>query len=588
MENTNRIPEPNYKREEMLARIPLILFATITAWFIISFLILPNVNVLRETFIRDGEFSLRSIDKVMQSERSMKAIRNSIILAVTLAFTVNIVGVFIVLVTEYFDIKGANILRIGFMSTLVFGGMILNSGYLYVYGSKGVITNILLNIFPNLNPHWFNGYFAVVFVMTFACTSNYMLFFRNAVNGIDFGTIEAAQNMGANQWIILRKVVLSTLMPTIITLIIMNFQTGLGAMSAPLMVGGPNFQTISPLILTLANRPASRDIAALLSLLLGVSELFLLFILTRNEKKGNFLSISKTKTRIKKQKITNSTANAIVHIISYVLFLIYTLPVLLVILFSFQSGRNIESATITMDGFTVNNYLKILTDSKSYGPFVTSFIYSIISAAAVVIAMLVVVRIVMKYKNKLTEIMEYFFYIPWLLPALMIALGLILTYDRPKAWMFNIVLVGNQWIVPLAYFIVMIPSTLRYLKAAYYSFDQNLEDASKILGASGFTTMFKVILPALLPTALALFALNFNGKLSDYDLSAFLYHPTKPTLGIVIRSNADVSASVDARAINLVYSVILMLISTIVLYVVYGRGTQSAEARGGIKSKKRR
>lgn len=588
MENTNRIPEPNYKREEMLARIPLILFATITAWFIISFLILPNVNVLRETFIRDGEFSLRSIDKVMQSERSMKAIRNSIILAVTLAFTVNIVGVFIVLVTEYFDIKGANILRIGFMSTLVFGGMILNSGYLYVYGSKGVITNILLNIFPNLNPHWFNGYFAVVFVMTFACTSNYMLFFRNAVNGIDFGTIEAAQNMGANQWIILRKVVLPTLMPTIITLIIMNFQTGLGAMSAPLMVGGSNFQTISPLILTLANRPASRDIAALLSLLLGVSELFLLFILTRNEKKGNFLSISKTKTRIKKQKITNSTANAIVHIISYVLFLIYTLPVLLVILFSFQSGRNIESATITMDGFTVNNYLKILTDSKSYGPFVTSFIYSIISAAAVVIAMLVVVRIVMKYKNKLTEIMEYFFYIPWLLPALMIALGLILTYDRPKAWMFNIVLVGNQWIVPLAYFIVMIPSTLRYLKAAYYSFDQNLEDASKILGASGFTTMFKVILPALLPTALALFALNFNGKLSDYDLSAFLYHPTKPTLGIVIRSNADVSASVDARAINLVYSVILMLISTIVLYVVYGRGTQSAEARGGIKSKKRR
>ena len=62
MENTNRIPEPNYKREEMLARIPLLLFATITAWFIISFLILPNVNVLRETFIRDGEFSLRSID----------------------------------------------------------------------------------------------------------------------------------------------------------------------------------------------------------------------------------------------------------------------------------------------------------------------------------------------------------------------------------------------------------------------------------------------------------------------------------------------------------------------------------------------
>lgn len=585
METTKGIGNNNYKKEEFLNRLPLIAFAFIVTWFILSFLIIPNINILRETFMKDGEISLRSIDKILKSERSIKAIKNSVLLAITLSFTVNIVGIFIVLVTEYFDIKGANILRIAYMSTLVFGGMILNNGYLYAYGRKGVITNILLNFFPNMDPNWFNGYFAVVFVMTFACTSNHMLFFRNAINGIDYGTVEAAQNMGANQWTILRKVVLPTVTPMIVTLIIMNFQTGLGAMSAPLMVGGQDFQTISPLILTFANRPASRDIAALLSLLLGLSQLVLLYVMTRNEKKGNFLSISKTKVRIKKQKITNKTVNIIVHLISYILFVIYALPVILVVIFSFQNGVNIERSTITMDGFTLENYMRILTDQKSYGPFVSSFIYSLLSAGAVVIAMLVVVRIIMKYKNKLTELMEYLFFIPWLLPSLMIALGLIITYDRPRIWMFNMVLVGNQWIVPLAYFIVMIPSTLRYLKAAYYSFDQNLEDASRILGASGLTTMFKVILPALLPTALALFALNFNGKLSDYDLSAFLYHPTNPTLGIVIRSNSDVTASVDARAINLVYSVILMAISTVVLYFVYGRGTSSAASKGGITDK---
>ena len=79
-------------------------------------------------------------------------------------------------------------------------------------------------------------------------------------------------------------------------------------------------------------------------------------------------------------------------------------------------------------------------------------------------------------------------------------------------------------------------------------------------------------MPVILPTALALFALNFNGLLADYDLSAFLYHPTAETLGIMIRKNADPMASVDARAINLVYSVVLMIISTIVMYLVYGRG----------------
>src|SRR5699024_5664131 len=107
----------------------------------------------------------------------------------------------------------------------------------------------------------------------------------------------------------------------------------------------------------------------------------------------------------------------------------------------------------------------------------------------------------------------------------------------------------------------------------------NLEDAARNLGAKGMYTFRRVVLPILLPTALALFALNFNGRLADYDLSAFLYHPLFPTLGIIIRQNADPMASVDAKAINLVYSVILMVINTLVLYFVYGKGASFGDKK---------
>src|SRR5699024_9011037 len=150
-----------------------------------------------------------------------------------LTFTINLVGTFIVLATEYFQIKGAAILRVGFMSTLVFSGIVLNNGYLYVYGAEGVLTKFLLQFFPEMNPGWFTGFGAVVFVMTFACTSNHMLFMRNAVKGLDNNIIEAAQNMGSSQWQIIRQIVLPTLKPTIITLTIIAFQIGLGAMAAP-------------------------------------------------------------------------------------------------------------------------------------------------------------------------------------------------------------------------------------------------------------------------------------------------------------------------------------------------------------------
>lgn len=71
---------------------------------------------------------------------------------------------------------------------------------------------------------------------------------------------------------------------------------------------------------------------------------------------------------------------------------------------------------------------------------------------------------------------------------------------------------------------------------------------------------------------LAVFAINFNGKLSDYDISAFIYHPLYPPLGVVIKNNVSNNIEGDAQALNLVYSVILMVISSVILYLVYGRG----------------
>lgn len=576
-----------FKESNYLSKIPFYLFCIFIAWFIVSLLILPNINVLVDIFWVDGQLSLSAFDRLSRSDRAIRAVLNSFLLASVLTITVNIVGTFIVLVTEYFDIKGARLLRLGFMSTLIFSGMVLNNGYLYVYGQNGVLTNLLLQVFPNMDPNWFTGFPAVLFVMTFACTTNHMLFLRNGVKGLDNNTIEAAKNLGSNQWQVLRQIVFPTLFPVIITLVIMSFQLGLGAMAAPIMVGG-EFETISPLILNFTQRPSSRDLAALLSIILGFAQIILLIVMTRNEKKGNFMSISKTKTRVVKQKIENPVVNGIVHVLAYVLFLIYLVPLVLVILFSFMNLQGISQSVLSLEYFTLDNYVDILSNRSNFGPLLTSMFYSGGAAVLAVLFMILVARLVMKNKkNKLAEWTEYLFYIPWLLPGLMIALGLIISYDSPSLLLFGNSVVGSVWILPLIYLIMMLPSTLRYIKGAYYSFDNNLEDASRILGSSSLRTFVQVILPALLPTALALVALNFNNFLADYDLSAFLYHPAYPTLGIAIRKNADAANNVNAAAVNLVYSVIIMVVSAIMFYIVYGRGSKIGERKSGIKKPKK-
>ncbi len=547
--------------------VPGILLRAAILWFVLSFLVFPNVNLILNVFIKDGEFTLSAVSKILSSARAMKSLKNSFILACAAVVTVNITGVLIVLFTEYFDIKGARLLKLGFMSTLIYGGVVLVTGYKFVYGETGIATKVLLNIFPNMDPAWFVGFWAVLFIITFSGTSNHMMFLTNSLRSIDYHTIEAAKNMGASQMKILFQIVLPTLKPTIFAVTILTFLSALSTMSGPLIVGGPDFQTINPMIKTFANMMTSRDIAALLAIILGLATSVLLVISQRIEKKGNFISVSKTKAKLVKQKIENPVLNVIAYIVAYSMFVIYMLPILNVLVFSFTDGLTITTGEIRPDSFTLANYRKLFQSPAAYKPYVVSTVYAIIAAVVVVIVALVAARLITKAKHKLDKMLEPLVLIPWLLPSTMIALGMMMTYDEPRWNIGNKVLVATPLIMLIAYIIVKIPFSYRMVRAAFMGLDGNLEEAAQVMGAKPFYTMRKVILPIIMPVVLSVVVMNFISLLSEYDLSVFLYHPSYRPLGIEIKLATDETATIDAQAMAFVYTVVLMIISTFALWL---------------------
>ncbi|RAR42780.1 iron ABC transporter permease [Paenibacillus sp. MDMC362] len=552
-----------------------ILLYGLIVWFVIAFLIYPNLNIYGEIFMKDSKFTLEAAEKLLSSERAMRSLYNSFILAFSLVITVNVVGITLVLISEYFDIKGAKILRLGYFTTLIYSGVVLVSGYKFVYGEAGFMTKLLVQLFPSFNTTWFHGYWAVLFVMTFACTSNHFLFLSNAIRKIDFQTVEAARNMGASTGYILWRVVLPVLKPTIYALTILTFLTGLAATSAPLILGGKEFQTITPMILTFSRSMTSRDLAALLALILGVATLVLLTVMIRFERKGNFMSVSKVKSELVKQKIRSKSGNLAAHILAYGLFVLYIVPVLLIIIFSFTDAASISTATLSLNSFTLDNYIQVFSSMSAFKPYLVSILYAAAASVIVVALALVASRILHKYKNKWALALEYALLIPWILPSTLIAIGLIVTFNTPKLMIGNTVLVGTVWMLLIAYVIIHIPFTLRMVKASFFSLDSNLEDAARNLGAKPFYTFRKVLLPIILPSTLAVLALNFNGILADYDVTVFLYHPLYQPLGIVIKNSTDAQALADTKALTLVYSVILMIMSSVTLYFVYGRNSRS-------------
>lgn len=542
------------------------LIRVVLAWLVVTFIIYPNLGVISSVFMKGGEFSFAAFDRILKSQRAIQSIGNSFKLAISLIFTVNIVGILMILFTEYFEIKGAKILKLGYMTSLIYGGVVLETGYKFVYGPYGVVTKLLHTFIPNLSPNWFLGYGAVLFIMTFAGTANHTLFLTSAIRSVDYHTIEAARNMGAKPFEVFRKIVLPTLLPTIFALTILTFLSGLSAVAAPLIVGGENFQTITQMIITFASMSTSRDLAALLALILGMATTLLLTVMNKIEKGGNYISVSKTKAALKKQKIQSPIWNIIAHIVAYILFVIFMLPISLIILYSFTDPVAIQTGDLSFANLTLSNYRLFFSSSQAFSPLLVSFGYALIASTIVTLITIVFARVVRKAKFKFDFIFEYGALLPWLLPGTLIAISLLFTFNEPQFLVLNRVLVGTAIMLLIAYIIVKIPFSYRMIRAILFSVDDEMEDAARSMGASPFYTMVKVIIPYILPVVLSIVALNFNSLLTDYDLSVFLYHPLMKPLGIAIKSAGDEATTSDTQALIFVYTIVLMMISSTVLY----------------------
>ncbi len=588
--------------------------AALFLYLFLGFMVFPCLNTLTSVFTEKdaaGNTDPLAVIRFFFAGNMPTFLWNSVKLAVVLVITVNVVGISIVLLTEYFDIRGAKILRMGYMTTLIYSGVALVTGYQFLYDSNGMLTTWLRGLFPGMNRQWFTGFNAVVFTMTFACTSNHALFLRNAIRSIDYNTVEAARNLGAKPFKVLFRVVMPTLLPTLFSLTVMTFITGLCAMSAPTLLG---YNSINPEIVRLAgSTPADEAFpqarAALLSVILAMFTILLLTFLNHYERKGHYLSVSKTKAKLVKQKIQNPAANVLAHIYAYLLFVIYMTPVVMIIVFSFQNWPAVRAKALNISDWTLSNYFgvqdyaytrsngKIATrfgaisgvfaNEKTVGGIRLSFLLSAVAAALACVIVVVAVNYIFRHRGKKrSKAVEACLLFPWLLPTILICYSYRIYFNGNVWYVFgqNLYYKENvRLLIILAYTVVKLPFALRMIKAAFYAIDDELEDAAKNLGASPLVTFLRVKLPIVLPSVLAVFALNFNALFTEYDMGATFQKSEGTTYAMVIQSMCQEEGrdgmNMNASGRRCASTVFIMILSGLILYLVYGVGARDLAER---------
>jgi len=333
-----------------------------------------------------------------------------------------------------------------------------------------------------------------------------------------------------------------------------------------------------------------------------------LTILTSYERKGHYLSVSKTKAKLQKQKISSPIGNVIAHIYAYILYIIYMTPVVMIVIFSFQTYSAISQKKLFLTDWTLINFFgqedyTYLTSRGTYktregsisglfandatlGGINNSFMMSMIAAAVACVIVVIACEYIFKHK-KTGAAMEYSLLFPWLLPTILICYSYRVFFNSDSVWYVfgqNLYYGNNvKFLIIMSYMVTKLPFSLRMIKAAFYAIDEELEDAARNLGASPLLTFMRIKLPTILPSVLAVFALNFNALFTEYDMSATFASSYGISYAMVMQSMCKDEGlygyNVNASGRRCASTVFIMIVSGIILYLVYGVGARDLGER---------
>ena len=148
---------------------------------------------------------------------------------------------------------------------------------------------------------------------------------------------------------------------------------------------------------------------------------------------------------------------------------------------------------------------------------------------------------------------------PVAVPGIVLGVGLFLSYTRPP-----FVLYGTLWILLIAFLTINLPSAYQQLQAAFSTIHPELEDASRILGATRLQSLIRITAPLLRTGVIATWCFIFIGVMRELSAAIVLFTSQTKVLSVLIY---DLNESGDLAAISVLGIAMLVITFAVVLAV---------------------
>ncbi len=232
------------------------------------------------------------------------------------------------------------------------------------------------------------------------------------------------------------------------------------------------------------------------------------------------------------------------------------IPVLVVVLAAFSTTSYL---TIPPQGFTLAWFGKVLSDPTYLSAIRMSLILAVGSTALSMVLGLAAAYALFRKAIPASEAITSFLMAPLVLPSVVIGVALLQYYSITG-------LRGSLFGLMMAHVVITVPYVVRSALASLSGIDLALEEAARVLGATGMEAFRLVTLPLISPglAAGALFA--FITSLDNVPVTIFLISARQTTLPVLIFSSVEMGVDPSVAAVST-----LMIIATGILLLLAER-----------------
>jgi iron(III) transport system permease protein len=379
----------------------------------------------------------------------------------------------------------------------------------------------------------------------------------NALDRIPGDLEDASAILGARPMHTARRVTIPLALPAVLAGALIAFLQAMTLFGSPAILALPaGFHTMTTKIWSLFQYPPKPELAAAASLPLLILTILLLRAqtLVLGRRAYTVVGGKGAEPRLVRLKAFKWAALAVV-------VGVLMLPVFLPYFALFNAAFS-KAATqpIWFDNFTFRNFHFVFFELSATRPALqNTFILGTLSATLGTVLALVIAFLTARQAVTGHRILGFLATAPIAIPGIVLGVGLFLAYTRPP-----FVLYGTLWILLIAYVTIELPAAYQQLQSAFKAVHPELEDASRILGATRLQALRQITAPLLRTSVIATWCFIFVSVMRELSAAVILFTAETRPVSVLI---FDLKESGDLAAIAVLGLTMLLLTFVVVLLV---------------------